>query len=287
MLAPKLFMLASSFALTLLTTGLFVIQPQTSSQDVDDDLPGRVEVLETQVAYLSTRVAALEAETPEPTQSPQDEAEADSQEDPEKGAALGAGLGKETAEDEADTTLADEYEPILADVDGLPCEYDAFMDHDVCSFVNMPNLQNPWHRNDGALTLITAIVVDPADEAPSIHWAIGYMGDDWLFLRGAIFLYDEQRYAVDIDYDSRYTDIGDGGRVTEIADVPLQDIDALIDIITADSVEVRLMGNQDSLDIRLVDSDRELLLQALAAYEQLGGHLPDNKDKLLTLIPSG
>ena len=72
MLALKLFMLASSFVRTLMTTGLFIIQPQTSSQDVDDDLPGRVEVLETQVGYLSTRVAVPGAGTPEPTQTPQD-----------------------------------------------------------------------------------------------------------------------------------------------------------------------------------------------------------------------
>ncbi|MCB0310791.1 MAG: SH3 domain-containing protein, partial [Bdellovibrionales bacterium] len=63
------------------------------------------------------------------------------------------------------------------------------------------------------------------------------------------------------------------------------DITAFVDIIAADDVQVRLVGDDFNVDRALNEAERELLLRTLATYEQRGGQLPDNKDKLLDLLP--
>lgn len=275
MFTPKLFLWASASLLTLLTTGLFGLQPQTPQTDVDD-LVQRVEVLETQVAVLSTRVAELEAATPEPTEEP---AEADSADDEAEVEAL-----VPTATPKL--PLA-EYEPILSDVEALPCEYDAFDDMDNCGLLkgDAYTISDWAYQDDGSIVTVSLWVEQPAGKAPVLDWFVTYSGEDWIFLDGIIVLYDGERYTVKINrLLDRYSEVIDGG-VIEAFSVPVESMEAVVDMLVAEDVQVRLTGEQNSVEKQLSSVEREIMFRALAAYEQRGGQLPDNREKLLELLP--
>jgi len=187
--------------------------------------------------------------------------------------------------EEAESPLADSYEPVLSEVEPLPCEYDAFQDWDTCTIVATSDDLFSYAQVGDSFVLVNTLIVQRKDEQLTLNWLITYMGEEWIFIRGAIFLYDGQRHIVEVDsLTERYTQVLDGGMVLEILQAPIQSIEALIDMAVADEVQIRLAGDNPGVDKTLSEYERKILLRTLATYEQRGGRLPENRVKLVDLV---
>lgn len=277
MFASRTVLFALASILTFFTT--FSVLPQERAVYQEPDaLEARVAALEETVADLAARVELLESQ---PVTSTAASIVATAELTPPVAVASDALV-------ETEPLHSDDYEPVLQEVEPIGCEYDPFQDADSCSRLSTPELEDrtlSWAQVDESMVMIDTLLVQPTDGKPALKWMVVYLGDDWLFLTDVIFLYDGKRYSIDFDpVTQRYSDVLDGGTVVEGIEVMVDSVETLVDIVTAEDVQVRLAGQKGNIDKTLTEFERNVFLRTLAAYEQRGGQLPENRMQLIELL---
>jgi len=178
------------------------------------------------------------------------------------------------------------YQPLLTTVPPLGCEYDEFSTITTCNISNTPEIAHLSRYNIRQQTVMFQLYTGIGTRGtPLINWFIFFVGQSWIFIEDVIILYDGNRYELEVDYFGDLdTQILDSGFVLETAQLSVESLETLIDIISAEDVRYRFAGDDNFVDQTLTIDEKLIWLRALATYEELGGELPQNRTKLVGLV---